>query len=157
MAEQGKEFRSILRIGDRDVEGNTPVYHALSRVKGAGFMFANAICEALSLDKDMKIGYLSPKDVEKIEDCMRNPKKYNIPAWLFNRRRDLECGENIHLISSDLDLVHKFDIRRLKKIRTYRGYRHARGDRGLKVKARGQRTRSTGRTGKTLGVIRKKK
>jgi small subunit ribosomal protein S13 len=39
----------------------------------------------------------------------------------------------------------------LKKIRAYRGLRH---ERGLKV--RGQRTKSTGRRGSTVGVSRKK-
>jgi small subunit ribosomal protein S13 len=43
------------------------------------------------------------------------------------------------------------DINLLRKIRSYRGIRH---ERGLKV--RGQRTKSTGRRGLVVGVIRKK-
>ena len=60
-------------------------------------------------------------------------------------------------ISSDLDLTQKFDIRKLRKIKCYRGMRHSRGDRKLKVRVRGQRTRSTARRGKTGGVVRKRK
>ena len=41
------------------------------------------------------------------------------------------------------------DINRLKKIRCYRGIRHEKGK-----KVRGQRTRSNGRTGLTLGVMK---
>jgi len=44
------------------------------------------------------------------------------------------------------------DIERLIKIKAYRGVRHAKG-----YKVRGQRTRSTGRKGMTVGVIRKRK
>lgn len=42
-------------------------------------------------------------------------------------------------------------MERLKKVRNHRGLRHFWG---LKVK--GQHTKSTGRTGKTLGVTKKK-
>jgi small subunit ribosomal protein S13 len=43
------------------------------------------------------------------------------------------------------------DINILRKIRCYRGIRHETGQ-----KVRGQRTKSTGRTGITVGVKRKK-
>ncbi|HML26809.1 MAG TPA: 30S ribosomal protein S13, partial [Methanomethylovorans sp.] len=43
------------------------------------------------------------------------------------------------------------DLNTLKKIRCYRGIRP---ERGLKV--RGQRTKSTGRRGSTIGVSKKK-
>ena len=42
------------------------------------------------------------------------------------------------------------DINLMKKIRSYKGIRHERGQ-----KVRGQRTKSTGRTGTTVGVKRK--
>jgi len=44
------------------------------------------------------------------------------------------------------------DIERLIKMKAYRGVRHARGK-----KVRGQRTRSTGRKGRTVGVVRRKR
>ncbi len=43
------------------------------------------------------------------------------------------------------------DINLMKMIRCYKGIRHEQGQ-----KVRGQRTRSNGRTGMTMGVIRKK-
>ena len=150
------EFKAILRIADKDVKGEVPLAHAISLAKGASFMFANAIVKVLKLDKNKKAGDMSTEEIKKIEDVMRNPSKYNIPAWLFNRRKDIEEGEDKHLISSDLDLTNKFDIRRLKKIKCYRGVRHSRGDKKLKVRVRGQRTRTSGRSGKTMGVQRRK-
>ena len=151
------EFKAILRIADKEIKGEIPIYHAISLVKGSSFMFANAIRHALKLDKNKLSGEFSTEEIERIEDALKNPSKYNIPSWLFNRRKDIEEGEDKHLISADLDLTHKFDIRRLRRIKCYRGMRHARGDKGLKVRVRGQRTRSTGRRGKTIGVQRKKK
>jgi small subunit ribosomal protein S18e len=50
-----------------------------------------------------------------------------------------------------LDTKYREDLERLKKIKSHRGLRHYMG---LKVK--GQKTKSTGRTGRTLGVTKKK-
>jgi len=114
-------------------------------------MFANAVCQVLKLDKNRKAGEFSEEEINKIEDCLGNPAKYNIPVWMFNRRKELETGQDKHIVSIDLDLKKEFDIRRLKKIRSYKGWRHARG-----LPVRGQRTRASFRKGVALGVKRKK-
>ena len=145
-------FRELVRVADKDVKGHVPIVQALSLSKGTSHMFANAICVILKIDRQKKVGDFSQDEMDKIENVMRNPIKNGIPAWLCNRRKDRETGEDKHLISSDLDLTKKFDIRFLKKIRTYRGLRHAKG-----LKVRGQRTKTTGGKGSTLGVARKKK
>jgi len=149
---ESEDFKDIVRFVDRDVHGNTPVFLGLTKVRGVGFMLSNAICNILGIDKASKSGNLSAEQLEKIEECMRNPAKYGIAPWLLNRRKDLELGEDKHMISADLKLRREFDIRALRKIRCYRGNRHQRG-----LKVRGQRTRTTGRKGKALGVKRKKK
>ena len=146
------EIKSIVRIGDKDIPGDLPIWIALTRIKGVSFMFSNAVCCALGLDKDVKVGSLTDEMLEKVEDCLRTPDKYGVPAWLYNRRKDMETGQDKHLISSDLRLQQEMDIRFLKKIKCYRGIRHALG-----LKVRGQRTRTTGRKGRTIGVQRKKK
>jgi small subunit ribosomal protein S13 len=151
MAEQ-KELKGIVRLVDSDTDGNTPVKHALSRGKGVSFMMANAICTVLKLDPKKKAGYLTADEIKKIEECARNPAKHNIPNWLFNRRKDLETGEDKHLVSADLTLRKTFDIRQLRKIKTYKGVRHSLGSK----KVRGQRTKTTGRRSGALGVKRKK-
>ena len=113
-------------------------------------MFANAVCKVLNLDIKRKCGDYTVKEVEKIEDVIRNPAKYNIPTWLMNRRRDRETGEDKHILSSDLDLTKQFDIRFMRKVKSYKGVRHAVGAK----KVRGQSTKSTGRTG-TVATRRK--
>jgi len=156
MAEEVKpaaEFRELLRIVDKDIKGGVSVYLAITKVKGSDFMIANAVCNVLNLDKAQKCGNLTHEQVEKIEDALKHPEKYGIPAWLFNRRKDLENGADRHIVGSELTLQQGLDIRFLKRIKTYRGVRHTKGSK----KVRGQRTRSTGRRGSTLGVQRKKK
>jgi small subunit ribosomal protein S13 len=71
---------------------------------------------------------------------------------VLNRRIDFETGEKGHLTGSDLDLKKEFDIKRLKKIKSYKGLRH---NVGLPV--RGQRTKANFRRNrKKSGGIKKK-
>jgi small subunit ribosomal protein S13 len=77
-----------------------------------------------------------------------------LPEFLLNRRKDFETGEDSHLVGSNLEMKKEFDVRRLKKIRSYRGLRHAFGH-----PTRGQRTRSHFRSKskrKAIGVRKSK-
>ena len=98
----------------------------------------------------MRAGFLTETDLNKIEEIIREPTKHGLPTWLFNRRKDAETGKDIHLISADLVLRTKTDVDDEKAMRSWRGYRHAYG-----LKVRGQRTKTTGRAGKSLGVKKK--
>ncbi len=154
-AERKKEVkveRGVVRLCETTIDGRLKLRHGLLRVKGISHALALAIPYAAGLDPEMRIGNLTDEQIELIEDVVKNPLKYGIPAHMLNRRRDPFDGEDKHLIASDLTIQVKQDIERLKKIRCYRGIRH---ELGLPV--RGQRTRSTFRKGKTVGVQRKKK
>jgi small subunit ribosomal protein S13 len=147
-----REFRHIIRIIDTDVDGTLKMPYALKKIKGISLSMARAILAKAGIDPDMRAGFLTDAEIEEIEEIIKDPAKYGIPGWLLNRRKDLETGKDLHLISADLILRTKLDIERLKEIKCWRGYRHAYG-----LKVRGQRTRTTGRTGKTIGVKRKAK
>ncbi len=149
MAEQ--EFRHMVRITRKDVDGNKTISSALTEIAGIGKAFSVAICKVLDLDQDQQIGYMDDKAVEEVEKVIENPQKYGIPEWFLNRRNDYETGETKHLIESDLDMTIRDDLNRMKKIRSYKGRRH---EVGLPV--RGQRTKSTFRHGSSVGVSRTK-
>jgi len=144
------EYRYILRITDTDVEGTLKASYALKKIKGISLNLANAILKKAKIDPDTKAGFLTEAEVERIEEIIKEPAKHGIPIWLLNRRRDLETGKDMHLISADLVLRSKMDIDQMKEIKSWRGYRHAYG-----LKVRGQRTKTTGRSGKALGVKKK--
>ena len=95
-------------------------------------------------------GHLSPEQQETlrlaIEDYVNN-----VPYWMVNRAADVETGNDIHLTGQEVKLTLEEDINRLRTMKCYRGVRHASGN-----KVRGQRGRSNGRGGLTLGVSRKK-
>ena len=145
-----REFQHIIRFAGTDIEGTQPVTYALTNVKGVGIKLANAIIEKAGIDPATRMGLLSSAEVEKLEEIITNPVKHDVPIWLLNRRKDLETGKDIHLLSSDLVLQTKNDIDQMKKIRSWKGFRHSYG-----LKVRGQRTRTTGRKGKAIGVKKK--
>ncbi|MDP4012059.1 MAG: 30S ribosomal protein S13 [Candidatus Nanoarchaeia archaeon] len=145
-----EELRGIVRIGDADVVGHKTLYYALRQVKGVSFMMANAVCMTSDLDQNMQVGALTDAQIEKIESILKNPQ--GIPSWLYNRRKDNETGTDKHLISSDLRLNVDFDIKNMKKIKTYKGMRHSIGQ-----PVRGQNTKAHFRKGSAIGVKKAKR
>lgn len=141
------EFRHILRITDTDVMGSRKVPYALASIRGVNLNLANVILKKAKINPDKRAGFLTDAEIEKIEDVMKGPKSFGMPGWFLNRRKDLQTGADLHLVGPDLDLAVKGDVKRMKEIKSWRGYRHAYG-----LKARGQRTRSTGRKGRAVGV-----
>lgn len=146
-----KEFRHITRIAETDLDGTMKVAHAISKIKGIGISMANSIIRKSGVDPDSRLGFLSEQDLGRIEDIVKNPDKHSLPEWLFNRKKDLDTGKNLHLIGSDLVLQMKTDIDLMKSTRSWKGYRHSYG-----LKARGQRTKTTGRKGKAIGVKKRR-
>jgi len=142
-----KEFRHILRITGTDINGTLKIPYALTKIKGIGLNLANAIIQKTGMNPEKRAGFLTEAEAEKIEQIIQEPKKFGLPLWLLNRRKDLETGEDSHLIGPDLVLRTNMDIKRMKEMKSWCGYRHAYG-----LKVRGQRTRSTGRKGKAVGV-----
>ncbi|NPA96574.1 MAG: 30S ribosomal protein S13 [Crenarchaeota archaeon] len=146
-----REYRHIVRIAGTDISGELPLAWGLSKIKGVGYNFAIALCRVLGLDPRMKVGFLTEAEVERIEDALRDPGRYGIPVWMFNRRKDYETGRDMHLVGSDLVFYARQDIEREIRIRSWKGIRHALG-----YKVRGQRTHTTGRLGPTVGVKRRR-
>ncbi|MFB6190949.1 MAG: 30S ribosomal protein S13 [Candidatus Nanohaloarchaea archaeon] len=143
------ETKEIVRIARTDIDGTQPVAKAITSLRGVGDVYGNAVAEATDIDIETKIGDLDEEEIDDIEELIKNPEEAGIPEWLRNRRKDRETGEDNHLIGSDLELKEEFDIRRLKEIDSYKGWRH---EIGLPV--RGQKTKSSFRSGSKVGVSR---
>jgi len=134
----------LIRILSTDIPGDKEVYAGLTRIKGVSWNFSNAVCKVLGIDKKKKIKELTEKEIEMVSEFIKNPK---VPEFILNRRKDFEDGKDKHLIGADLELRKEFDIKRLRKIKSYRGLRHALG-----LPVRGQRTKAHFRKEKALGV-----
>jgi small subunit ribosomal protein S13 len=154
MAEkQDKDFKYFVRIANTDLDGNKQIVQALNKIKGVGSMFSNAACNAAGINKTDKTGYLKDDDVKKLSEVIQDPLKHKIPVWMLNTRKNYDDGQDHHMITGDLAYKKENDIKRLKKIRSYRGIRHGQG-----LPVRGQRTKSNFRRNKgkaSLGVKKK--
>lgn len=144
---QASEFRYLVRVKGKDLDGRKKAVAALADLRGVGYNFAQAVVSMAGVDPRMRFGQLSEPQVREIERLLSDTSALNVPQWAFNRKRDPESGETKQLIGSDLDLAVKADVDRERNIQSWRGVRH-----GLGLKVRGQRTRTTGRKGKTIGV-----
>ncbi|UCG71148.1 MAG: 30S ribosomal protein S13 [Thermoplasmata archaeon] len=143
------DFKYIVRIANTDLDGDKTVVHALTAIKGVGDRLAEILLNRTGLPKNEKIGNLSDEDVDKLEKSLLELSE-DTPGWLLNKQRDVWSGEDIHLLGSEMDMRNQEDINILKKIRCYKGIRHEKGQ-----KVRGQRTKAHGRTGLTVGVVKK--
>lgn len=145
------KIEGIIRILNTDLIANKNLLYGLTGIKGVSYTFSKAVITALGLDGKRKLGTLTNEEIEKIEDCLKNPDKYGIPSFLYNRRIDPETGLNRHLVGPDVKIYESFDIKKEIEMKTYRGFRHMYG-----LPVRGQKTRSHFRKGRTVGVLRGK-
>ena len=139
----------MVRIVGNDIHGERKIIVGLTEIRGIGYMFANTILNILKIDPNQRIGYLSSEQILSIESIIKNPSGSNFPSWFLNRRKDIETGEDKHLITSDIAFAVRNDVEREKTSGSWRGYRHMFG-----LKVRGQRTRCTGRKGGAVGVAK---
>lgn len=144
-------FRHVVRMVGFDLPGDTKVPYALSRIRGVGINLALALCRQLGIDPNLRLGEVEESKLESLERVLRDRKHEFLPAWFKNRRSDVIENEGMHLTGSDLLIGVRGDVELLKRIKCWRGVRHSLG-----LKVRGQRTRVTGRFGRSVGVSKGK-
>ena len=144
-----EQYENLVRILGNDIHGELNMLIGLRQIKGIGYMFANAMLQVLKINPHQKVGNLTTEQISSIEKIIQNPKDANFPIWFLNRRQDIETGEDLHLVTSDIAFNIRNDVEREKALFSWRGYRHMYG-----LKVRGQRTRCTGRKGGAVGVAK---
>jgi len=147
-----KEFKYIVRLHGTSLDGTKPVPYALCNIKGVGIRAARAIVKNVGLDPTRRLGNLSDSEVKRLEDVLENPAARGLPTWMLNRRKDPQTGGDLHMLTSELTLQVKSDIDLMREIRSWKGERHAKG-----LKVRGQRTKTTARKGRSIGVSRRQR
>jgi len=143
------QYENLIRILGNDIPGENKTLIGLTQIRGIGYMFANSMLQILKINPDSRIGTLSADQVSSIERMIQDPKSQNFPTWFLNRQKDIETGDDMHLVTSDIAFNLRNDVEREKGVFSWRGYRHMYG-----LKVRGQRTRCTGRKGGAVGVAK---
>ncbi len=145
-------MQKIVRIRKVDLPGDKKIRYILNKIKGIKFAMAYAILQKLNIDGDTLLGELPPEKIEELKKAIEDPASLGLPSFLFNRRKDMATGEDIHLTGMSVKLAEMEDIRRMQETKSWRGLRLAKG-----LKVRGQRTKAHPRKGATLGVITRRK
>lgn len=152
MTDSKQLFEHYVRISGADVRGDLATPYAIAQVRGIGIRLAKLITKKAGIPLNLRMGYLSEEEIEKLKEYIEDPLKLNLPSYYLNRQRDIETGEDRHLVSQDLVISLKEDIDRMKKTRSIKGIRHSLG-----LKVRGQRTKATGRrSGRAVGVSKRR-
>lgn len=150
-----KGLRGIVHLVGKDIKGELRLSTALQCVKGIGIRLSqiliSIISKELGVPEDVKIGTLSEEQTDKIEEIIKDPAKHGIPGYLLNLQKEVESGKDTHLLETDLTFKIRQAIEREKDLYSWKGFRHVYGQ-----KVRGQRTRTAGRKGLTVGVMRAK-
>ena len=144
-----QEVRQLVRIMNTDIPGHLHLRHALTKIKRIGSNLAHALCARHNLDEEKPISHISDAEVKALELKLRDMS--TIDSWMLNRRHDYDTGEDTHLLTTDLRFKTDFDVKRLQKVRAYRGMRHSAG-----LPVRGQRTKAHFRKGRSVGVSKVK-
>jgi small subunit ribosomal protein S13 len=147
---EDEDLKHIVRILNTDLEGKKQVHMALTGIKGVGRRCARLFTDKAGVDPYATLGLLPDEKINDLRKAVDEAIQF-MPIWMMNRRKDIATGEDKHFMAMDQNMILREDLDLMKKTRSYKGVRH---ERGLRV--RGQRTRSTGRTGAIVGVSRKK-
>ncbi|MFH1106830.1 MAG: 30S ribosomal protein S13 [Candidatus Micrarchaeota archaeon] len=151
---ESENFRGIVRLAGKDIDGHLKIYKALLKVRGVGSNLAKILervfAKELGIKPGTRVGDLTEEETDKIDVVLHNPQLSGIRGYSLNRQRDRDSGKDLHMLMNDLVFSVRQDIQSEKDIRSWKGWRHSIGQR-----VRGQHNRTTGRTGLTVGVLRK--
>ncbi|OGS46971.1 MAG: 30S ribosomal protein S13 [Euryarchaeota archaeon RBG_16_67_27] len=136
-------------MANTELDGTRSVAYALTAIGGVGIRVAEAVAHLSGVSRTERLGNLSDADTDRIALTLGKLGEVS-PHWMVNRPRDWATGADFHVFGAEVEIHRRDDINRMKMIRSYRGVRHEQGQ-----KVRGQRTRSNGRTGLTVGVMKK--
>ncbi|KRX07522.1 Ribosomal protein S13-like, H2TH [Pseudocohnilembus persalinus] len=147
--EKKEDFTYIHRLLNTNIDGKRTVPYALRVIRGIGRRFAFMICKVARIDPTKRAGLLTVEELNLVNEVIQDPIAYGIPKWFLNRQCDFRDGSYSQLATNNLDSKLREDLERLKKIRNHRGLRHFWG-----LKVRGQHTKTTGRHGVVVGILR---
>jgi small subunit ribosomal protein S13 len=137
-------------MADSDIDGLRPISIGLTSIKGIGMRTSQQICRLADIDSKALGGHLSDDEQDRLRNSI-DEYATTVPWWLVNRQRDLETNEDAHIVATEVKMTRDDDVDRIAGVKAYRGMRHRSGH-----KVRGQRLRSNGRKGSSLGVVQKK-
>ncbi|KAH9386140.1 small subunit ribosomal protein S18e [Nematocida major] len=148
---ESAQMQDIIRMYNTNINGRSTIVRSLTGIRGIGLRISNLICKKAEIDTSLRAGQVEQEKLSLISKILEAPQEFGIPVWMLNRQRDPQTGENKQLIANQVEADYRLYLERAKRLKHIRGLRLLKG-----LKVNGQRTKSNGRRGKTVGVSKKK-
>lgn len=150
-APEEEQILEIVRILSTDLNGRLNIKNSLRKIKGVSFVTSKIFCEKAKVDPKKITGKLDDDEIKKLEEVLKNPKKFNIPDYILNLRKNPYTGHDEHFTGVELQMETRKILGDMRKLGSYVGMRHR-----CNLPVRGQRTRSSFRKSKAVGVSKKR-
>ncbi|MEM0128424.1 MAG: 30S ribosomal protein S13 [Thermoplasmatales archaeon] len=149
--EKNENIKYIVRLANTNLDGTKEAVYSLSTIRGIGYRTAEIMLKKMDISPRMKLGEIEDEKLDEIKDVLERRFKDVYPSWAMNHRKDIQTGDDLLKVGPEWDVAVLDDVNRMKRIRSYKGIRHEKGK-----KVRGQRTRSNGRKGLAVGVVKRR-
>lgn len=149
--EKKQDILEIVRLLSTDLDGKMKIKNSLRKIGGISFTTSKLFCQRAEVDPEKVTGILDEKEIKRLEDVIRDPGKYDISDYLMNFRKNPYNGKNEHFTGAELQIQTRKIIGDMRKLGSYVGRRHRLG-----LPVRGQRTKSSFRKSKSVGVSKKR-
>jgi len=150
-SEKKERMQEIVRLLSTDLDGRIKIKNSLRSIKGINFLTANIFCRVANINPNKITGKLTEEEIKRLEEIIKNPKKFKVPSHVLNLRKNPYTGKDDHLTGAELQIETRKIISDMKKLGSYVGMRHRKG-----LPVRGQRTRTSFRKSSSVGVSKKK-
>lgn len=149
--QKNENLRYIVRLANTNLDGTRQAVFALSNIKGLGYRTAEILLKKMNIPKDIKLGEIDEAKIDELKEVIEKRYTEIFPSWTLNHQKDIQTGSDLLKVGPELTVALMDDVNRMRRTRSYRGIRHEKGN-----KVRGQRTRSNGRKGLAVGVVKKR-
>ncbi|KAI5190046.1 small subunit ribosomal protein S18e [Nematocida minor] len=148
---ESAQMQDIIRMYNTNINGRSTIVRSLTGIRGIGLRISTLICKIADIDMSLRAGQIEQEKLDQIAKILESPQSFGIPEWMLNKQRDPVSGETKQLIANQVEADYRMYLERAKRLKHVRGIRLLKG-----LKVNGQRTKSNGRRGKTVGVSKKK-
>ncbi|EHY66532.1 small subunit ribosomal protein S18e [Nematocida ausubeli] len=148
---ESAQMQDIIRMYNTNINGRSTIIRSLTGIRGIGLRVSTLLCKKAGIDTTLRAGQVEQEKLDTISKILENPQSFGVPEWMLNRQKDPLTGEYKQLIANQVEADYRLYLERAKRVKHIRGLRLLKG-----LKVNGQRTKSNGRRGKTVGVSKKK-
>src|SRR2546426_9887227 len=92
------EFKHLVRIHGKNLDGGKKIVVALSDIKGGGDNFAASTVSKLGIDPRARVGFLSEAQIQQVEKALEGLASLGRLEGVYTRKRDLETRESEQIL-----------------------------------------------------------